>query len=137
MDKINTARNKFRKSQQKDSFRIPIELNSQEIIDLNKQYDAITDLLCAVGNKRTYTERQNELRKAMYTEGTIRFFEMYAKCELGSDFVADIKNISLYIGQMDKEEYSFIKSFDDVYKMLEEKIISGFDVKNFIKYQDT
>ena len=94
------------------------------------------DLLSAFNNQKTYTERQVELRKAMYIEGMIRFFETYAKNELGTGFVSDIKNISLYVDSLENSEVEFIKTFDDVYSDLEEKIVNGFDVRKYIKFDE-
>ena len=90
---IEPAREKFRKNLIKDDFRIPKELSETELISLEKQYDALEDLGQAIQNKRTYSERQTELRKAMYLESMIRFFEQYALCELGSNYIADISKL--------------------------------------------
>ncbi len=133
---IDRARERFKEKLLDDPFRIPKELSEDEVIDLDKQYDVWEDFADAWNNKRTKTERQNELRKAMYTEGMIRFFENYAKCELGSRYIADIKNISLYVFGLEDNEIQYIKTFDDVYLDLENKIIKGFNVKKFVKFDE-
>lgn len=135
-NRIEPAREKFRRNLLKDPFRIPKELSIKETINLDVQYDPMKDLLSAFNNQKTYTERQIELRKAMYIEGMIRFFETYAKNELGTGFVSDIKNIALYVDSLENNEVEFIKTFNDVYSDLEEKIVNGFDVRKYIKFDE-
>lgn len=136
IESIEPARERFKKELLKDPFRIPKSLSEKEIISLNKQYDPLKDFGRALNNEKTYTECQVELRKAMYIEGMIRFFEMYARCEIGSRYVADVKNISLYVWRLEDSDVKYIKSFDDVYADLEEKLINGFNVDRFIKFDE-
>lgn len=136
LNAVEPAREKFKKSLLKDSFRIPKSLTDKETVTLDKEYDPIEDLGRAWNNERTFTERQIEIRKAMYIEGMIRFFEMYAKCELGTRYIADIKNIALYVDGLESSEISFVKSFEDVYADLEDKIVSGFEVKKYVKFDE-
>lgn len=137
LDAVEPAREKFKKALLKDSFRVPKSLTDKEIVALDKKYDPIEDLGRAWNNERTFTERQTEIRKAMYIEGMIRFFEMYAKCELGTRYIADIKNIALYVDGLESSEINFVKSFEDVYADLEDKIVSGFNVKKFVKFDES
>lgn len=136
LNAVEPAREKFKKNLLKDNFCIPKSLTDKEIVDLNKQYDAIEDFGRAFHNKRTNTECQAELRRAMCIEGMTRFFETYAKCELGSRYIADIKNIALYVNSLEDTDFKFIKSFDDVYSDLENKILEGFNIKKFVKYDE-
>jgi len=131
---VEAARQRFQDNFLKDPFGIPKELSDTEIIELNKEYDTWDDLGCALNNKKTKSERQIELRKAIYTEGMIRFFEQYAKCEIGSNYITDITKIALYINQMNESELNNIKAFEDVYIDLENKIISGFNVRKYLKF---
>ena len=91
------------------------------------------DFSRAVKNKKGYSVLKEELRKAMYLEGMIRFFEIYAKMEMGNNYIADITNISVYVDSLYKEDIAYIKSYEDVYLNLEEKIINGFEVEKFVK----
>lgn len=136
MNSVESARNNFRRKLNEDPFRIPKELSDDENVDLETYYDPILDLVCAFRSHKTKTGRQTEIRRAMYIEGMIRFFEIYAQCEVGNGYIADIKNIALYVNELESSEIRFIKSYEDVYGDLEEKIINGFNVKKFIKYDD-
>lgn len=136
INSLESARNNFRRKLNEDPFRIPKELSDKEKVDLDTCYDPILDLACAFNNLKTKSTRQTEIRRAMYIEGMIRFFEIYAQCEVGNGYIADIKNIALYVDELDSSEIKFIKSYEDVYDDLEEKIINGFNVKKFIKYDD-
>lgn len=134
--RIDYGKEKFKKELLKDSFRIPKTLSDNDAVDLSKSYDWVDDLGCAWNNKRTKSERQTELRKAMYIEGMVRFFEIYVKCEFGNSYIADIKNIALYVAHLENNEINHIKTYDDVYGELEEKILVNFDVREFIKSDD-
>lgn len=136
LQRVDDGREKFNESLSKDPFRIPKTLSEEDKVDLSKKYDWLDDLGCAWNNKRTKTERQSELRKAMYIEGMIRFFEIYAKCEIGNKYISDIKNIALFIDKMESDEINYIESFDELYRDLEEKIINGLDVKKFVKFDE-
>lgn len=131
---IESAKKRFEMQLLQDPFRIPKELSEKEAVDLNKEYSPYEDFGRAFNNQKTRTECKTELRKAMYIEGMVRFFELYAKSEMGSRYVADIKNISLYVHKLADSEVSHIKSFEDVYVDLEEKILEGHDVKKFVKF---
>lgn len=133
---VEDARNRYRKELEKDPFRIPISLLEEEMVDLSQQYDPVTDLALAFGGKRGKSDRQNETRRAMYIEGMIRFFELYAKCEVGSNYVADIRNIALYIDEIPDYDLLKVKSFEEVYEDLEKKILTGIEVMRFIKYSE-
>ena len=133
---VEYAREHFRKEMQKDMFRIPKELSKEDNISLHEFYDIWEDLALAFGNKRGKAERQNELRKAMFVEGMIRFFEIYAKMEMGNNYVANIKEISIYIDDLfieNKEELKKIKTNEDVYAYLENMILNGFEITRFVK----
>ena len=134
---LESARARFKKELEADPFRIPKTLPKEAVIDLNETYDPMMDFCLAFGNKRTNTERQGELRKAMYIEGMVRFFENFAQCELGSSYVANIKNIALFVGGLENSELSHIKNFEDVYSDLEQKILDGFNVEFFVKFDLT
>lgn len=112
MNSVESARNKFRRKLNEDPFRIPKELSDDENVELETHYDPILDLACAFKNYKTKSGRQTEIRRAMYIEGMIRFFDMYAKCEIGNSFIADIKNIALYVDNLDRYEIEFIKTFE-------------------------
>lgn len=137
IDRIESARKRFQEKVSRDPFRIPLELEDVDIVDLNKTYGALENMACASNNKRTPLERQYEIRRAMFTEGMIRFFEIYAKNEMGSRYIADIKNIALFIRRLKDSDLVFIKNFNDVYAVLEKKIIGGFNVAKFVKFDES
>lgn len=139
LESVDYARKKFIKNLTKDDFRLPKNLSEQENISLTETYDSLSDLMLVFSNKRGKIERQDELRKAMLIEGMIRFFEIYAKTELGSNFVANIKEISIYVDSIkieDTQLFKNIKSFEDIYEILENMILNDFDIKKFVKYND-
>lgn len=133
---IEPAREKYKKKLEKDNFRIPQFLPEDEQIDVSKEYEPLSDIGRIMGNKRGRIEMQQDIRRAMYTEGMIRFFGLYAECEMGSGFIANIANISQWLDKKENSFFDFIKSYDDVYNDLENKIINGFDVDQFVKWDD-
>ena len=135
MQDVERAREHFKENMQKDTFRIPKTLDERDSISLGVVYDAWEDFGAAFNNRRTKTERQDELRKAMLIEGMIRFFEIYAKMEMGNNFVANIKEISMFVDEMkveDRDEFRSIQNYEDVYAILEEMILNGYDVSQFV-----
>lgn len=132
---IPEARKRFQKKLEEDPFRLPRNLSEKESVDLNTQYDALLDFACVCRNERSKSEMQYDIRKAMCVEGMIRFFEMYAKCELGSDYIADVKNISLWVDDYDrKSDINAITSYEDMYCILECMILEdSIQVMNFVK----
>ena len=76
-------------------------------------------------------ELKTNLRKAIFLECMIRFVEIYAQTELGSDYCADISKIAEYV-ENNIYNLSFI-SIENAYKIIEDKIIDGFNVKSFCK----
>ena len=135
---IPDAKRRFKKYLDKDPFIIPKNLKESEIIDLGKEYDIWDDLGAAFNNLQTSTDRKKNLRKAMCTEGMIRFFELYSKNEIGSSYVADIKNISSWLDEQIDWYCAFehIVTIEDVYQNLENYIIDGLDVTKFVKYKE-
>lgn len=135
MDAIEPARERFKERLGRDPFRIPESLSGEEIIDLAVKYSPLQDLACVCNNKRSKSDRQYEVSKAMLTEGAIRFFESYAKCEIGSSYVANIKEIALWIDDYDfRNQVNCITSYEDVYGFLEDLIVNGdLDVLRFVK----
>lgn len=133
LNSIAPAREKYRKKLEKDNYRIPQFLPEDEQIDVSTEYESLSDIGRIMNGKRGKIEMQQDIRRAMYTEGMIRFFGLYAECELGTGFVADITNISQWLDKQENAFFDFVKSYDDVYNDLENKIINGFDVNKFIK----
>lgn len=138
LNSVESARTYYRKEMQKDMFRIPKVLNEEDTISLHEVYDVWNDLALVFKNKRGKAERQMELRKAMFVEGMIRFFEIFGKMEIGNDYIANIKEISKYIDDLffeEKENLKNIKTFEDVYSYLENKILYDeyFNILNFVK----
>ena len=99
IDEIPTARKRYTSQLYKDAFCIPKTLSDAETVDLSEETDLLMDFALALGNKRTKSERKKELRKAMYMEGMIRFFEIFARSEIGNNYVADIKKIAMYVNK--------------------------------------
>lgn len=117
-----------------DIYGVPAMLNQEVVIDFDKQYDPLSDLAFAFNNKRTISERKKELRYAIYFEGMIRFIKTYIDIEIGNDFIPDIKNIILYLNELfDDNNFDNIKNINDVYLQMEDLVMSGFDIKGFLK----
>lgn len=130
---IPYAKDRFKKYLSKDPFKIPKTISEKDRVQLDIRYNPLDDLLCAFGNLKTKSERQTEIRKAMFVEGMIRFFEMYAQNEIGTDYVANIKEISLWVDDCDIEIINKVVCFEDVYAILENMIIDGLDINKFVK----
>lgn len=132
--RLTDARKRFKRELSADPFRLARVLSEEEYVDLTVQYDSWVDFARIFGNKRAKSEMQYEVRKAMCVEGMIRFFEMYAKCEVGSDYIANIRNIALWAGDYDKKsEINSITSYEDMYAILEKMILEdSISVMDFV-----
>lgn len=135
--KLEAAREKYKKSLERDDFAIPRTLSENEFVDISviAEDEPWKDFGCAFRNERTVSDRKKEIRKAMFIESMIRFFTMYAKSEIGSDFAADIQKISIWVDRQftDPVTFNWITSYDDIYLYLEEQLISNtLNIKNFI-----
>ena len=62
----------------------------------------------------------------------IKFVEIYAQTEIGSNYVADIAKIAEYVNN---NKFNF-DSKDKVYKYLENQIYDGFNITKFCKVND-
>lgn len=131
---IEPAREKYRKKLEQDNFRIPQFIPEKEQIDISIEYEPLSDIGRIMNNKRGKIDMQRDVRRSMYAEGMIRFFSQYAECEMGTGFMADIAKISEWLDEQENSFFDFIKSYDDVYGNLEKKIINGFPVDKFVKY---
>lgn len=69
----------------------------------------------------------------MMLEAMIKFVEIYAQIELGSDYQADIGKIAKYV---DKTNFTFT-SYNEMYEYLENLMIDGFDMTKFCKRKET
>ena len=112
-----------------DNCSIPPYIPKEEHISLKDKIDPIQDLGRAFRNQLTASEIQENHLKSIFLEGMIKFIELYAQNEVGSDFVADIAKIAEYV------EYNKLKfnSVEEVYEYLENQIYDGIDMTKFCK----
>lgn len=106
---------------------IPLEVSyssEDERMDLILQ-----DFALAFKNKRTKSERREEIKRALYLEGFIEFINLYIANEVGSNFKVDISKVVLYLDEIELD----FKSKEELFISLEEMIIDGFDFTQFIK----
>lgn len=135
---VEYARERFNRNIEKleDIYMIPEKMNNEDMINLEKDIDIWEDFGRAYRNKRTITERKKEIRMAMYLEGMYRFFECYAKMEIGNEFVPNVKEIVLYIDNLQENKLNTIMNIEDVYTDIENLILSGYDIQRFVKKED-
>ena len=114
-----------------DNSNIPPYIPEEDSIDLAIKTDTLEDLGRVFNNKMPKEELKTNLRKSIFLECMIKFVEVYAQIELGSDYCADISKIAEYV-ENNIYDLSFI-SIENAYKIIEDKIIDGFNVKSFCK----
>lgn len=108
-----------------DNSYIPIMIDEEDNVDLSVEIDPLMDLARVFGNKLTKKQMQDNLRFAIFLEAMIKFVEIYAQTEVGSNYFADIRNIAKYVSTSNLN----FKSEDEVYEYLENTMI---DDSNFI-----
>ena len=125
-----------RKISDLDVYKITLKDLKEDCISLDsiKKATDRTDYILegfidAFNNKRSKSERVRELKKALYLEGFIKFVDLYIKTEIGNDFSVDISKSVLYL---EKNEFEF-ESEEELFQNLENMILDGFPLKNFIK----
>lgn len=114
-----------------DNSNIPPYISEEDHIDLALKTDIWEDLGRAFNNKMPKEELKTNFRKAIFLECMIKFVEIYAQIELGSNYYANISKIAEYV-ENNIYDLSFI-SIENAYKIIEDKIIDGFNVKSFCK----
>lgn len=123
-----------------DNSYIPMFVNDSEKTDIAEEDDPLSDLGRAFGNKIPKTEMRRNLRFAIFLEAMIKFVEIYAQTELGTDFIADISNIARYIDNYLKDERSELFKFkkeSEIYDYLENITIENADfLTQFIKRKE-
>ena len=119
-----------------DNSMIPVRIPNYLDIDLTCDDDVITDFARIFKDKKPLSEMRTNLRTAMFIEAMIRFIDIYAQTEIGSDYVADISKIANYVWRKDNRNFNF-KCIEECYDIIENMIIDGFDVKKFIKHNNT
>lgn len=102
-----------------DNSNIPIEIGR---INLAEPIDAFSEITRVFNGKKTTSELKNNIRYAMFLEAMIKFVEVYAQTELGSDYEASISKIAKYLVT---NKLSF-NSEDELYKFLEELDLTHF-----------
>jgi hypothetical protein len=123
-----------------DNSYIPIVISKTEKVDLAEEIDCLADLGRAFNNKLPMADMQRNLRFAIFLEAMIRFVEIYAQMELGTDFIADISKIAKYV-----EDYLYDKKSDlfnfknkaEIYSLLENITVENDNfLSKFIKRKE-
>jgi hypothetical protein len=104
------------------------KLDLQKIYSENKFDNACKDFARAFGNKLPFSTMAENYQKAVLLECMIKFVEIYAQTELGSDYFANISKIARWI---DKQHNLKFTSEDDIYKWIENLVIDGLSINNF------
>lgn len=128
---IEMARNRLsNKIKNLDNSYIPITVDEEDIIDLSEKDDSISDLCRVFGNKQAKSEMRNNLRNAMMLEAMIKFFDVYAQTEVGTDYQANISNINNWIYN---QKFTFT-NVSECYNIIENDII--MDNKYSVNIED-
>lgn len=120
-----------------DNSLIPIFIKTDDKADLkvdsNESYmdRAIRDLGRAFGGKLTYSEIRENHQKCIFLEATIKFVEIYAQINLGTNYRANISKIAEWVTKH-KNCFTF-QSKEEVYTFLENEILNGMDIDKFCK----
>lgn len=118
-----------------DNSYIPQYIPDDLHVSLTEKTDWVADFGRVFSNKKGKGEMKTNLRFAIFLETMIKFVEIYAQTELGSDFIADISNIAKYVN--DSSHKLDFTSKDEFYKYLEDTIIKDTDfINKFIKRKD-
>lgn len=138
-DNVNRYVKEFKeKIENMDNSYIPPYIPEDDHVGLDFEFDDITERLCnglgrAFRNKQDIDGIKQNRLKAMMLEAVIKFVELYAQIELGSDYQANISEIAKYV---EKNKFTF-KSYDEVYQYLENLMFDGFDMTKFCKRKET
>lgn len=93
-------------------------------------YNFTEDLGRVFNGKLSYEDMKKNYIKAIFLEGMIKFIELYAQIEYGSNFIADIAKIVEYTNNIEVK----FNCINDVYTYLEGLIFEGKDITQFITY---
>lgn len=136
-ESITKRRDKWlKKFSRLDNSVIPIEFETMDLEELRRKiYDnPALDLGRVFNNKQAYSDIYRNLQEGMIVEAMIEFIEVYAKSEIGTDFIADISKVSewVYSKREGNEKLNFI-SKEEIYRYLEDLVVNGFDILEFCK----
>lgn len=75
------------------------------------------------------------LQKGLFLECMIKFIEIYAQTELGSDYIADISKIAKWVENYSGRVTNVFKfqSREEIYEYLENQMLDGMDIRKFCK----
>lgn len=98
---------------------------------LTTDTDALNDLGRVFRGKQGLAEMQQNLRRAVFLEAMIKFVEVFAQTEIGSDYYANISAIAKYVSKNQKLKFT---RKDDIYRELEQMVIDDDTfAKKFVK----
>ena len=118
-----------------DNSYIPQYIPNDLHVSLTEKTDWVEDFCRVFGNKKGKNEMKTNLRFAIFLETMIKFVEIYAQTEIGSDYIADISSIAKYVSNYStKLDFA---SRDEFYKYLENNILDNSTfINKFIKRKD-
>ena len=121
-----------------DNSVIPSSFETMDLAQMKKQIEEMpfADLGRAFNSKQTYADMYRNLQEAVVLEAMIEFIEIYAKTELGSNYIADIAKIAETTYKMRRQKAMHFSSKEEVYAWLEERILSGEDMTKYCKYEE-
>lgn len=119
-----------------DNSVIPVIFENLDMNALKNRIteDPLIDLARIFGNKQSLSDIYKNLQRCMIVEAMIRFIEVYAKSELGSNFLADISKITEYVYTMSDSMLKFSDK-GEIYSWLEDRILMGDDVTKYCKIE--
>ena len=119
-----------------DNSLIPVKIPESLDVDIAHEegdvMDFATDLGRVFSDRKGFSEMRANLRNAMFIEAMVRFVDIYAQTEVGSDYIADVSKIAKYIWKNGARHFKF-KSSEECYEIIENMVLDGFDVGKFIK----
>lgn len=115
-----------------DNSYIPIIIPDSSRVSLDEERDIFKDFGRAYNNKKTKEDMKMNLRFAVLLECMIKFVEVYAQTEMGSDYNADISKIARFVCDYSKKNFFTFTSKEEIYERLEGFMIEDEDF--FMKY---
>ena len=119
IEKYNHLDNSYIPTFIPDAYKTLLEEDDNHLEDLGRVFRG----------EQPKDEMRNNLRQAVFLEAMIKFIEIYAQSELGSNYIADISKIAEYVAT---QKFTF-KTIDDIYIQLEQMIYDGVDMTAFCK----
>lgn len=115
-----------------DNSYIPAIIPDSLKTNLDEKTDILKEFGRAYNNKKTKEDMKMNLRFAVLLECMIKFVEVYAQTEMGSDYIADISKIARFACDHSQKDFFTFTNKEEIYEKLEGFMVEDEDF--FKKY---